>query len=1057
MSKFINTLRRSPNDKLEYLAGELDNKLRVVLVSDPETQECAAALRVRVGSMEDPKSALGLAHFLEHMLFMGSHKYPDPSGYSSFITKNGGSSNAYTSLEDTMYHFNIVNKQFPEAVSRFASFFTDTLLSKDCVDKEINAVNSEHEKNLNNDDWKEFQLSRHLSSPQSTYNGFATGNLQTLKHDNIYGLLREFYDQKYSSNLMNLVLYGNQNVETLKQLVLDNFANVKNKDLPELKYDQKENWAYRSEDVNRLVLFGSESEIKRIKFKWFFPYDPSEYRSDPYSILSHTIGHEAEGSLLSGLKSERLAFNLMCGAHNNSNIQMELVIDIGLTEEGWKNVPRVLQFVGNYMKLLQAEGGIPETIFDEVRMMNEIKFRFQEKKNPVSKCMDLANRTPIVPIEDYLIAPYLMEEYKRERYAEIVQALKIENSLVMMVNNKFEEDLDQTEPIYKSKYKVSSIPQEFVSAWNSTLGDSVYKMHLPKVNKFIPKNFDLHPIQKLDRESVQKGFQNGKKHACCAEKTQMNNTNGEIKNSQNQKSNIDSTAQTPANTKQKQNSEGESKATEKDENASEKPKVYPIQIDSDEFGNTWFKQDDTFLVPKMNYYSYIYCDLTAVCRYSDARVYLRLWADILEEYLNEFKYLAEMASLKAIVSPMRKGFSVSISGYSDSIKNFLPEYGPKLKAYVALAQSPEGVALLHQQFDSMKEKLLRRETKRLNRDPFRSLFDSLDGIMILNIDNEFEWIEGIKSANFDTYLKFHQHIFDRNYYQELFVGNLVLDEARAESAKFHENMLGNSKTNVLPLEDIVDNKVAKLPEQTTIVLTKDVHNKKEPNSATMMIFQCERGRNNQFFAQLLTMLVEDKFFEDLRTKQQLGYVVISGWHDRKDIFGIHFMVQSALLSASELGERINKFLAENQQEFTNVDETLFNTMRDALIAEYKKKKKTLAQEASFYWDFILKWRSEFDFNERAIEFLEKAKLEDFNAFVSEVLYKKKRILEAHLSSKASKEKSLAHLGERTKRVKDRLLTGGLEENARMIVVENEKQLKKFVEFYPDFHTGLFDE
>lgn len=50
----------------------------------------------------------GLAHYLEHMLFMGSSKYPDENEYDSFISKSGGGSNAFTECEYTLYHFDVL-------------------------------------------------------------------------------------------------------------------------------------------------------------------------------------------------------------------------------------------------------------------------------------------------------------------------------------------------------------------------------------------------------------------------------------------------------------------------------------------------------------------------------------------------------------------------------------------------------------------------------------------------------------------------------------------------------------------------------------------------------------------------------------------------------------------------------------------------------------------------------------------------------------------------------------------------------------------------------------
>jgi len=73
------------------------------VVHDPKTTKAAAALDVNVGSGLDPHEYYGLAHFCEHMLFMGTEKYPDENSYSQFVTDAGGMTNAYTSLNDTNY------------------------------------------------------------------------------------------------------------------------------------------------------------------------------------------------------------------------------------------------------------------------------------------------------------------------------------------------------------------------------------------------------------------------------------------------------------------------------------------------------------------------------------------------------------------------------------------------------------------------------------------------------------------------------------------------------------------------------------------------------------------------------------------------------------------------------------------------------------------------------------------------------------------------------------------------------------------------------------------
>jgi insulysin len=77
---------KSKSDKRTYKHLVLGNKLEAILISDMEADKSAAALDVRVGCSLDSKEFFGTAHFLEHMLFMGSEKYPSENDYMEYIS-----------------------------------------------------------------------------------------------------------------------------------------------------------------------------------------------------------------------------------------------------------------------------------------------------------------------------------------------------------------------------------------------------------------------------------------------------------------------------------------------------------------------------------------------------------------------------------------------------------------------------------------------------------------------------------------------------------------------------------------------------------------------------------------------------------------------------------------------------------------------------------------------------------------------------------------------------------------------------------------------------------
>lgn len=72
-----------------------------------------------LGSLSDPVNISGLAHFCEHMLFLGTKKYPKENEYSQFLSEHAGSSNAFTSGEHTNYYFDISHEHLQGALDRF--------------------------------------------------------------------------------------------------------------------------------------------------------------------------------------------------------------------------------------------------------------------------------------------------------------------------------------------------------------------------------------------------------------------------------------------------------------------------------------------------------------------------------------------------------------------------------------------------------------------------------------------------------------------------------------------------------------------------------------------------------------------------------------------------------------------------------------------------------------------------------------------------------------------------------------------------------------------------
>lgn len=169
------------------------------------------------------------------MLFLGTEKYPDENGYSSFLSKNGGSSNAATYPDVTKYYFDVVPEKLSETLDRFSSFFISPLFTESATLREINAVNSEHEKNLSTDVWRIRQVNKSLANPKHPYSKFGTGNKETLldipkeKSIDTRRQLIEFHKKWYSSNIMSLAIFGKESLDELEEMTIKYFSPIENK------------------------------------------------------------------------------------------------------------------------------------------------------------------------------------------------------------------------------------------------------------------------------------------------------------------------------------------------------------------------------------------------------------------------------------------------------------------------------------------------------------------------------------------------------------------------------------------------------------------------------------------------------------------------------------------------------------------------------------------------------------------------------------------------------------------------------------------------------------
>jgi hypothetical protein len=187
-------MKHNPHDIFrEYRLFRLPGGLDVACVYDPQAAKAAASMNVRAGSFQDPHDAPGLAHFTEHMLFLGTKGFPDEGEYNAFLAANDGGDNAFTGDEDTNYFLHVAPSALPGALDRFSRFFREPLISATAVAREIAAVDSEFAGHRSSTAWHRQYLLKFLASPHHPFHRFATGNLDSLNHTDVRDRVQQFW------------------------------------------------------------------------------------------------------------------------------------------------------------------------------------------------------------------------------------------------------------------------------------------------------------------------------------------------------------------------------------------------------------------------------------------------------------------------------------------------------------------------------------------------------------------------------------------------------------------------------------------------------------------------------------------------------------------------------------------------------------------------------------------------------------------------------------------------------------------------------------------------
>lgn len=483
----------APSDSRQFFCETLDNGISMVIVEDPQAEDSAAAMYVGVGSQSDPKGLEGLAHFLEHMLFIGTDEHPEVDALSHFVTPRGGTYNAFTARDHTQYFFSVKPDSFEEAFNIFSSFFIKPLLSEEYVERERHAVHAEFKMHQQEDNWRRFMVNALTSNLEHPANRFSIGNLDTLSNDQ-KGALREslvkFYETYYSAQNMYFVAVVPKATDGNIQFIRDRLQQVPSFDLFKPKFphiiDEKSN--------ARFIQFKTLKDKRELDLSFLIPSQRSYYLSPATQYIANLIGDEGEGSLLANLKRKGYASGLSTGSYEVSNLDDLFVVSVDLTQEGYLHYDDVIALVQQTIQLVRKQG-VALSRFQEMQKVGYLHYLYPTYLPPVAQVNALVANMPHYPNRMLIKRNYITDEsiFDEHHIEQILDHLQLDNARIWLSAPDVEVDTDES--IFGASYSDRAISTDEVVNWLTPRDSSV---RLPGPNPFLPDGVNLYRGRGMD-------------------------------------------------------------------------------------------------------------------------------------------------------------------------------------------------------------------------------------------------------------------------------------------------------------------------------------------------------------------------------------------------------------------------------------------------------------------------------------------------------------------------------------------------------------------------------
>lgn len=364
-NSFATMSHKSVHGALECIHLSIDDKLQT-----------AIAISVGCGHFDDSRDCEGLAHLLEHMLFMGNSVNPEPNQTVKLIEQLGGSINAYTAADNLTIQCRFPNTHFDACMEILGSLVSKPLFRQEDIDTEIQTIEAEFQFKRQDDLRRLYQVHKETCNPEHPFSQFSVGNEHIYRrwsNQELQHRLETLHKLKFVTN--NIKICGLTDIEANRffETVCQHFSALQdNTELTKRTYPP----LYLQDQLGVQIWVSSLSDTRRLIVTFALP-GMSPVDMETLSFISHLLGDESKGSILSLLREKNWVVSLSAGGGIEGPNFKDFNINLQLTELGEANTDHVVHCILSYISMITEADDLDWRIIEKRKLSNLFKSQLQ--------------------------------------------------------------------------------------------------------------------------------------------------------------------------------------------------------------------------------------------------------------------------------------------------------------------------------------------------------------------------------------------------------------------------------------------------------------------------------------------------------------------------------------------------------------------------------------------------------------------------------------------------------------------------------------------------------